>query len=404
MSNSPRPSQLRWFGLCAALATIACDGQRSDDSTRVVPPDERQNGSESPIRALTVTELTIDAAAQPRDGNGLIAGENARIGLRITGGQPPYRGVIRSQQIGAVSGAGQVMLIDAEFQPDAPADGKQTSPDAPSDAIEIGIRARLDRRALTGVYQVSATVTDATGREATTNSGDVSIIGDDAQVLPAPTRAPYVEVLDAAGRRRRSFVRGEPVAIRVKLPGADQALIALRDPSGILLAETTLPTTASGEVIFPLSVPRLAQLGAHEIIAQGQPRQGRATGALEVQGRSWAPIVQLQIDAMAIYGGRDGQAPRAVILRRGEALVLEARIGGGQQRVGLSVRLSGHVGVVSEADLGQTPVARPSAMTRIYARGPWTVPEKIPVGRYQMQLQATEGDRVSVRSREVIIR
>lgn len=402
--------------IAVAIAVGGCSGESSRGAEQGGVSGSEPGANSGTIDdewpALAVSDLTIDAANEPRDGNGLIAGERARIGLRIAGGQPPYRGVIRSVRIG-VMGDDSPPPIDAEFQPQGGVDGQRSAGDQPDD-IEIGIHAVLARRSRSGVYQLRATVTDSGGRTATAVSGDVRIIGDDAPVLSPPGQARFVEVVDVAGRRRRSFVRGEPVTIRVALPGARDALIRLLDPSGRGLAETRLPVDAAGAVRFPLTVPRLAQLGAHQILVRGvasaepgaatEPASLATSGVLQVEGRAWAPAGKLQIDAMAVYGGRDGRAPRAVVLRRGESLTLEARIAGGQKRVSLSVRLSGRAGVVSDEHLGETLIARPSAMTRVYARGTFTVPEKIAIGRYQLQLQAEEGGLVSMRSREVVIR
>lgn len=398
----------------------ACSNRESggakDDSPPAQPETSGPTGAGVAIAELAVADVTVDAADEPRGDNALIAGEKVRIGLRITGGQPPYRGVIRAHKIGARPGDAGVSPIDAEFRPNSQPDSQPKKPpqkqpddqsgdaDPLSDAIEVGLHTVLNRQSLSGVYQLRATVTDSAGREATATSGDMQLIGNDADVLPDADQGPHIAIFDVAGRRRRTFVRGEAVTIQIRLPGAREALIKLIDPTGAPMAETSLPMTGDGVVQFPVAIPRLAQIGAHIVAARSRAGSLDATGTLEVTGRPWAPAGKLVIDAMAVYGGRDGRAPRAVILRRGEALEIEARIGGGRQRVELSVRLSGHLGVVSEKDLGHATIERPSPMRRVFARGSWTVPTGIPVGRYQLQLQAAEGKLVSMRAREVVIR
>jgi hypothetical protein len=380
MSKHRDPAWRRAAGMGALLALLGCGNSRSQ------PPDPE----------LHLTDLSIDALAAPRDDNPLIAGEEVRIGLRVRGGSPPYRGTITAVRQGTPLPDSAANPISASFDPDPE---KHISA-----ALEMALRARLQTLAPSGVYRLRATVTDARDRSAAIMSEDWTLIGDDATTLPATSAPPLVEVVDVAGRRRESFVRGEAITIRATLPGQRAAEIALHGPDGVELARTRQPLSAAGELSVSIPVPRLARSGAHGLGVTADDGT-ELWQTIMIAGPPFAPAGKLVVDDLALYGGEDLRAPRAGVLERGELLSAEARVGGG--RVAVTGKLGLHTiagEVVDQVDLGRAEIAHPGPGGRVYIQGQWRVPPAIAPGRYQLQVTVLEGNDVSVRYREVLIR
>lgn len=417
----------------------------------------------APAGALAADRLTVDAAQGPRDGNGLIAGERARIGLHITGGRPPYRIHLRAERQGHPLQPEQVPPLDARITPSLPAGTSGPSggpsyppsggsshpssggPTAQAGAREIALQALLDARAPSGIYRVRATVYDRYQAQATAVSEDIPIIGSDAPVRPASSTEPFVEVLDLARRRRRAFVRGERVAIHARLPGAgamaelaivhagpgtesgtgpvtnaESGFAYARLGGAVLLHATGRPVSADGDLLVPLDIPRLARPGdyhvwvaaARDTHAAGTrtPSAGTraiiATGTLRVAGAPFPPVERLTVDDLSIHGGADGRSRRTGRLQRGERLQIEARVGGARAQVTGVVRLRApNGGLVAESPMGQGPIeiTAPAPDARVLLAGTWTVPVSIPPGRYQLQVEIMEGDHVSARYRDVLV-
>jgi hypothetical protein len=268
----------------------------------------------------------------------------------------------------------------------------------------MALGAWLHALAPSGVYRLRATVTDARGHSATAMSGDWTLIGNNARILPARSAPPFVEVVDVAGRRRESFVRGEAITIRATLPGQRAAEIALHGPDGVELARTRQPLSASGELSFSIPVPRLARSGAHglDVIADDGTRLSET---IMISSPPFAPAGKLVVDGLALRGGEDLRAPRAGLLERGELVSAEARVGGGRVAVTGKLKLHTTGGeLVDQVELGRAEIAHPGPDGRVYIQGQWRVPAAIAPGRYQLQVAVMEGDDVSLRYREVLIR
>lgn len=360
-------------------------------------------------QTIQVVEVSIEPARAPRDQNELIAGEPVRIGMRILGGKPPYR--IAVKVVGQGNFAGHPAPLDDSFELGPQDDSAQ--------GIETAVAGQLNAGALSGVYRLIVTLADAAGSTGRGQSGDVRIIGADAPLMPQSPGGidPAVEVADIAGRQRQSFIRGEQVTVRARLPKA-KTKIATADmvilaPDGAPLAHTrSLPVGESGEVLVPLDIPRLLAPGTYGLAFRAGSGE-LATGALRVVGEPFPPAASVTVDRFAIYGGNDGRAVRTSTLRRGEKVTIEARVGGIRKRAALALRLHGRRGVVAEAELGQAePLAipgsgqamsRPAPGGRVYILGTWRVPDNLGPGPYQLEVEATEEQHVSTRIRQVIL-
>lgn len=351
------------------------------------PNRDADNDAPSVPAALHVGDVSIDALGAPRDDNPLIAGEDVRLGARIHGGTPPL--ALRLEAV----------LVGARPGPVAPIDARH---ELTTGAAELALAAPLDMRATSGVYRLRATVTDARGQSATAESGDFTLIGSDAETAPAPAPPPFIEVTDVAGRRRRSFVRGERVTVHAELPGESSARLTLRDPRGVVLA-TSEQRLTSGGLRLPIDIPRLAQDGAHEVHVRGT-RGTETRAALVVTGMPFAPATELVIDGMSLYGGKDQRARRAGLLTRGEPLTVEIRVGGVRVAASATLRIYTPAGaLLSETALGRAELAHPEPRGRVYIQGAWRVPPDITPGRYQLQAEAIENDHVTIRYREVLV-
>ncbi len=354
-------------------------------------------------RPFTLGPPTIDALSAPRDDNGLVAGEEVRIGLRIRGGKPPFSGEITAVRIARPLGEGEANPISVQFVPQADTSKMPGRGARSSDAIEMALRGQLHARAPSGVYQLRVTVSDAAGHQATRNSRDWRLYGDDADTRPLLDSPPYAMVVDVANRRRKTFVRGENITIRAHLPGQKKATVSLHGPDGALLARTERQLSEAGELAMATAIPRLARVGKHLVKVAGEDIELSET--IEVSGLPFAPTAQLLVDFMAFYGGDDLRARRGARFRRGEDIVVEARVGGGKAEVTLTLRLRSTKGgrVLSTAEIGRAKVARPSPGARIFVKGTWRVPDATAPGRYHLQVEATEGEHVSARYREILV-
>lgn len=356
-----------------------------------------QSGSRQPAAAkLAVQDVSVDALGAPRGDDPLVAGEAVRVGLGVRGGTPPYAATLTAVRIGKPLGPDEVNPLDTDLDPDPASQ--------PSDALDMAFEARLHKAAPSGVYQLKVTITDSRGQTSMGMSRDFTLVGSDALTWPRKVEPPFVEILDAAGRRRRSFVRGERVVIHGRMPGAGQAGIELLGPDGALLARTTQPLSHTGELAFAVDVPRLATAGTHTVRVTSEGTKEALAEPLEVAGLPFPPAHRLVVDDLALYGGKDLRAPRAGLLERGETLLVETRVGGGRRRVSTRVRLATITGkVVADADLGHAEIARPTPGGRVYIQGTWQVPAQLAPGRYQLLIEALEGDDVSARYREVLV-
>ncbi len=359
-----------------AVHAAACDRDRA---SKVEPPEET---------APRILAVSIDAANGPRDGGPLIAGEQARVELTVRGGVPPYQLSLR-----AVSGGAGAPAIDAtsELRPT----------DSSASGIEVATRAAIAKSAPSGSYRLEVEVADRTGVRAKAAPQSFAVIGAGAPLQPAPEEAPFIDITDAGGRRRASFVRGEELDVRARLarPGPARATVRVRDPEGELVGEReNLPVDADGNLSLRFPVPRLARAGSYEVEVTAA-RTAPLRASLAVDGPPFPPASHLVVDDLHIWGGRDGRSPRRGRLRRGESVVIEARVGGARNTPIAILRLPDG----SETEISRARVASPSPSKRIFLRGKWRVPSSMPAGRSRLELEVTDGDDVSTRYRDVLI-
>lgn len=368
------------------------------------------SGRSEQAPALAAVELTLDALAGPRGDEPFIAGETVRVGLRIRGGTPPYRGTLRALRQDRPAGTGKApppqnlsathpidLQLDPAIIPELAGPG--------SGALELALQSGLAARAPSGTYRLSATIDDARGRTAQAITRDWQLIGDDAPSLPAqaPSTAPaHVVIHDVAGRRRKGFVRGEAVTARALLPGARTAEVAIIDPGGAKLAQGAQRISPAGIMIMPFPIPRLARPGSYGIAIRTDNGL-QVLEIMEVIGTPATPAERLVVDAMAIYGGADRRALRSGYFRRGESIDVEMRVGGGKVQVTGIMRLHGPRGIAGQHSLGRADIADPAPDARIFIRGSWQIPAATRPGRYRLEVEASEGEHVSSRSREILV-
>jgi hypothetical protein len=328
----------------------------------------------------------VDAARAPRDGGALIAGEAIRVGMRITGGAPPYR-VSMSEP-----------AIRAE-----PAEVPAQS----NTGVELAIGGVLSPDTSSGTHRLIVTVTDTAGATATTNSPAFDLIGEGAELekRSGGVPPPYVEITDAASRRRKTFVRGETVTVTATLGRgvSGPVSLAFRAPDKTILTRAKRLKIRKGAVSVPINVPRLAIAGDYWL--EFKAGYISVSVPLRVRGEPFAAVAKLTVDELLLRGGTDLRAARPGELTRGETLEIEARIGGAKRSVAATLRLRDNRGkLIEEVALGTSDVAAASASARVYVGGEWQVPASIPSGRYQIEIEVTEQDDVSARFREVHIR
>lgn len=371
--------------LSLGIATAALLGVASS------PACNRDRGSKLEPSDLTpprIVELSIDAANRPRDGGPLIAGEEARVELRIHGGAPPYQITLRARPDGAGAPA---LEAHTEVRPDEPNAG----------GVEVATRASIEPAAASGSYRLEVEVADRTGARAHAAPQSFSVIGAGAALLPAPEAVPFVDITDAGGRRRASFIRGEELSLHAQLaqPAPTKATVRVRDPAGELVGERNdLPVDADGNLSLSFPVPRLARAGTYEVEVTADsapPLRGR----LAVDGPAFPPATRLVVDDLHIRGGADGRSLRRGRLRRGETVLIEARVGGARNAPVAILRLPDG----SETEISSASVASPAPDKRIFLRGQWRVPGTMPAGRSRLELEVTDGDDVSTRYRDVLI-
>jgi len=351
----------------------------------------RERHSETESRADTpprILDLSIDAANQPRDGGPLIAGESVRIGMRIRHGRAPYRVSVTS----TTAGAGEP-VIDASLEV-AP---KQ----ATAAGVEVAMRTAIAARASAGRYRLEATIVDAAGARATAVTDELTIVGEGATILPAPKASPFVDITDAGGRRRASFVRGELLSVRARFgkTAATVGSVRIRDPFGDMIAESSdLKLAKDGQLSLVFYVPRLARPGdyAVEVSAGGEPP---AQASLRVESPPFPAVDRLTIDDLRLWGGEDRRAPRRGRLTRGELLLVEVRVGGALSDPVAVLRLPGG----ESFEIGHAKVGAPAPDRRLFVRGEWRIPSTLPTGRARIEIEVTDGNHVSTLYREVLI-
>lgn len=344
------------------LTLLACSNRTTDDGP-----------APSAAPALEVSGLEIDVAREPGDGRPFVAGERVRLGLRVDGGRPPYT-VATS---GAVTPASIALDV--------------------AESAEAALAGHIDPSTVSGSREVVVEVTDSAGNRATAS---VAIEVLPVQITGAPAS---MELVDTAGRVRERFHWGEEVTVRARLAGGTRARLRLWDERGQQLGGAADLAVVGGAVEVPIAIPRLAASGTYGVEVDSESG-ARVRAVFEVVGQSAAPVESLTVERLVLRGGTDGRATRAGVIRRGERLAIEARVGGAREQVRGVVRARRGGSVVIESALPAVRPARIAPTARVLVTGSWDVPKDLPPGRVQLEIEVTEGDLVSAIHRDVLVR
>lgn len=372
------------FRTAIALATLAAalPGCRKESAPAPSGDDA--------ATTLAAEWLDVSPAASPASDRPRIAGEPLRVELRVTGGAPPYRIELRAPPTGPAA-AITASMVAAPEEDDAA-------------AVVVAGEVALAAAAPSGPLRIRATITDADERTTAVDSAPQEILGAGAAERPAPDAPPFAQALDAGGRRRARFVRGEILAIEARF-AADQerATVRLRAAGGDELARWEDHPLDRGALRFPLQVPPLALPGDYLVELESSGVTARLP--LTIEGAPFPPLASLRIDELVLTAGEDGRSPRAGRLGRGETVRVRARVGAVRREVSGVLRLRGRDGaVVLERTLGTArPIAvHPSA--RVYLVGAAPIEPELPPGRYMIEVEVSEDDGVSTIHREVRLR
>ncbi len=364
------------MAILLVAATAAC----SDDPKSNAPKSPPRPAP--PSQPLALRDISVGPAIARRDSGVLIAGEKVRVGFRVRGGRPPYRVALTAEPLkGALTLAPEA---DSAF------------------GVEAAVQLDLDARVASGTYPIPIRVHDANGAEVV-DEVTITVAGDSETDLPMPEHAPWVTVVDVAGRRRAGYYRGEQVAIRGDLgdsPG--EVLVTITEPGGALLASSPATLERGKPFEMRMGLPRLSRPGRYVIVVT----QGKtvARSALTILGEPYPPMDKLAIDKLALWGGTDQRTDRKARLIRGETMLVEARFGGWKQEVRGRLHLRDANGkLVVKAGLGSARPDAPRPDARALLARRWTVPKAIARGRYTVEVELQEGDDVSSTFREVLI-
>jgi len=328
-----------------------------------------------------IAELSIEPANAPRQPPVLVAGEPARVGLRIRGGRPPYRIRLSSE----------------------PLHGELSAAPAAADAagVDAALRVEIERDAAAGSHSVTATVTDADGAVAEARR-PLQLAGRGSPETPAPGAPPWLAGEDVAGRRRADLYRGEAVTLRGRLAEPGPYRLELTDPDGARVAQTG-GVAEDAAIGLPFEIPRLARPGRYRLSlsadAGGEPL---AAAEFRVAGEPYPAVSALTVDELGIYGGADRRSDRKALLRRGETVRVELRVGGAREQVAATLRLRDRAGAIAAtAPIGTARPASQARDARLMVGGDWSVPTSLAPGRYRLEAEASEGDDLSAVYREV---
>ncbi len=303
---------------------------------------------------LLVSEVWLDRAAEPRGEEPLIAGEEVLFGLKISGGKPPFEVKI---SIAPIHGTDRGFLGETAITP-APG----------SSDLEVGLKGPLEAGAPSGLYTFKIEVRDQADQLARAYLPPIAIVGTGAELVDQPAE---VRALDAGGRARKTFFRGEPVT----LVGPAGARAESRIPRGAASGPATL----------------------RAVKADGSSLDA----TIDVGSRPFLPQGRLALEELTLYGGKTLRAPLAARLERGRRIGVHARIASARIRVAWSIELRRGSEIVYRHAFPPTPVADARADARLYLEGETLVPASLSPGRYQLFLTAKEGQDVSTLQRDV---
>lgn len=359
-----------------AAAVAACKDD-PESNARKPPPRPAP-----PSQPLVLRDVTVGPAIARRDSGVIIAGEKVRVGFRVRGGRPPYRVELLAEPL-----KGELTLApkkDTAF------------------GVEAALQTVVDPRVASGTYPIPIRVRDANGAEVV-DEVTVTVVGDSATERPLPDQAPWVTVVDIAGRQRGGFYRGEQVTILGDLGGmAGEATFTITEPDGTRLVSSAAALEKDEHFEMAMGIPRLARPG--DYIVEVSHGKTVARGTLTVFGEPYPPMQKLTIDKLALWGGSDQRTDRKARLIRGETMLVEARFGGWKKQVRGRLRLRDDKGKeIVKTGLGAARPAAPHPDARALLAARWTVPANIERGRFTVEVELREGDHVSSITREVLI-
>ena len=349
----------------ACAVAIGCGESRS-------PP---RSGAQ-PGSSLEVQTVVIMPLAGPRSDNVLVPGEPLRVIARVSGGTPPYSLALRPPLAGEVSA------------------------NAESDRAEIALETVLPVSATTGVTRLVVSIADATGATAT-GQADAAIAQIERHIDPRVPLAPYVRVVDEAGRERTGGYRGEPLKIAVDVGGEPHlpGIVRVRNPAGAVVATAAIATSPAR---VPMPVPPLAMAGAYTVEFVHDDR-AVLESTWRVLGVPFPRADKLIIDDLRLWGGPTGWSPRATALRLGDRIRAVARVAGarGELTGQLTLRDRDSKPVASFPVPAITPKSTaPDA--RVFVEQIFEVPAVAP-GSYALEFELFQDGQVASRHRQVRI-
>lgn len=365
--------------LCVLIALASALQCRSE------PPEKTEHRAN-----LRVEILAIDASAAPRDGRPFVAGEKAHLTLRVQGGEPPY-------DLQLATTLGSPTLANASTRVEA------TS----NEAIEVGMDLRLASEVSTGSYGLLVRVTDQQGIGASVRSEPFELVGSDAPLalpLLSPIESPMqLQIVDVAGRARASFYQGEEIHIRAHAEIGESVAVAIVASDERPFMPVREYRVEERPLDLRLRIPRLARVGNYQVQLASRDSQGSVP--LRVVGTSFGATQSLTLEELKLLGGQEFRVPRQAALRRGEALRIEARVGGVRERAQARLRLRTREGqVVAKVELGDLVPSDPHPTARSMLSALWTPSEALARGRHVLEIELIEGDDLATLYREVVIR
>lgn len=354
--------------LLAVAMTLQCKA-KSEPNTKTGPK-------------LQLEILSLDTSAAPRDGRPFIAGEDARITIKVAGGQPPY-------DLQLATSLGNPTLANASTRVETTL----------TDAIEVAMDLRLSSEVPSGSYGLVLRVTDQDGIGASVRSEPFEVKGNDAPQAALDPSPLQLQLLDVAGRRRVNFYQGEAIRIQARVETGTEVSVAIlaqddRPFMPLQRYEATSPVFA-----LDLRIPRLARIGNYRVQVADQ------SVPLQVVGKNFKPAKVPVLEELSLLGGKDQHVPRGASLLRGEALRIEARVGGVQSRARASLRLRSRAGqVVAKTELGEITPTDLHPAARSLLSETWTPPPTLSRGRHTLEIEVIEGDELATLYREVVLR
>jgi hypothetical protein len=364
--------------LCALVAlTLHCKSE--------APPEATHSST------LQLEILALNTEATPGNERPFIAGEEARLTLKVQGGQPPY-------DLQLATAAGAPTLANAATRVEA--DPAKASP---SEAMEVGMDLRLASEVPTGTYALLLRVTDHEGVGASVRSDPFEVIGVDAPVVsPAESKA-QLKVVDVAGRARASFYQGEGIHIRALVNAGEEVAVGILASDDRPFMPVRKYTAAQAQFNLSLRIPRLARPGDYRI--QFATKTAEASVPLRVIGATFGRAKTPVLEELLLLGGKDFRVPRRATLRRGEEIRIEARVGGIYKQSKALLRLRTRAGqVVAHAELGDILPSDPHPAARSMLTATWTPAETLSRGRHVLEIEISEGDDLATLYREVVLR